>query len=212
MDRGLLSSIGVTTVNHPTGFNMITCNSLAFCPGAEQFVDLRTLIRDPKVYVGSDLETWVDEQGRLRSFYVSRLISKKRERRFKATEKNAEPVESDASKTVVDDEGAIGDGQENKSNGMSEGHSLNGQEEKGGEDEDEDEWEDEDEDEDEDEEEEEDENGDEDEDPDSLIIFDDCARHTAEFVQKFMKSGRTRYRLPTACIDDERLISLIWRE
>ncbi|GAD91610.1 hypothetical protein SMAC_12125 [Paecilomyces variotii No. 5] len=67
VDRELCDSLGIQAVDHPVGFNVITGNSFAYCPGAEQMVDLRCFQQDPAFYLGGDADTWVDSRGRLRS-------------------------------------------------------------------------------------------------------------------------------------------------
>lgn len=54
-------------MDHPEGFQKITSNSFAYCPGAEQIVDLRCFEHDPALYLGGEAETWLDARGRLRS-------------------------------------------------------------------------------------------------------------------------------------------------
>lgn len=71
LDREFLQSLGIKTVEHPEGFNLLTHNSFAYCPGAEQNVDLRCFSQDPVLYLGGDAKTWYDDEGNLRSRFES---------------------------------------------------------------------------------------------------------------------------------------------
>jgi hypothetical protein len=53
IDTALLAHLGIDVVSHPRAFNLITPDSLAFCPGPEQFVLKSTLARCPAIYLGS---------------------------------------------------------------------------------------------------------------------------------------------------------------
>lgn len=69
LDIELLSHLGIKVVQHPAAFHLITSNTMAFCPGAEQDVARGTLHRSPAMYMGtSALETYEDPKtGEIRS-------------------------------------------------------------------------------------------------------------------------------------------------
>ncbi|PYH80109.1 hypothetical protein BO82DRAFT_418021 [Aspergillus uvarum CBS 121591] len=56
LDRQLLTSLGITVVEHPAGFERVTPNSLLFCPGAEKAHLEVLLARNPAGVVGGPLE------------------------------------------------------------------------------------------------------------------------------------------------------------
>lgn len=145
----------------------MTRNSFAYCPGAEQIVDLRTLIRDPKIYVGAKLETWTDNLGRLRSHYVSHRVPKgcKALKARRARAKGPHEPKDDVQATQP-------------------GSSANDNDD-GDDDDGEVDWE-------------------------SLVVYNDCAKHNAEFVKIFMESGRTRYDCPPLRYNSSTF--LIWRD
>ena len=69
LDVQFLSHLNISVVEHPAAFELITSNTFAFCPGAEQFIVRGTLFRSPAMYMGSGaLETYREpETGDLRS-------------------------------------------------------------------------------------------------------------------------------------------------
>lgn len=74
LDRMFLETLGIAIVEHPEAFELLTKNSFAYCPAAEQAVDYRTFAEDPIIYLGGDAATWVDEEGQLRSIYDAYYI------------------------------------------------------------------------------------------------------------------------------------------
>ncbi|PYH48936.1 SRR1 family protein [Aspergillus saccharolyticus JOP 1030-1] len=56
LDHDLLTSFGITVVNHPDGFEKVTPGSLLFCPGAEKTHLELLLARNPACVVGGPLE------------------------------------------------------------------------------------------------------------------------------------------------------------
>ncbi|RAH84875.1 hypothetical protein BO86DRAFT_305677 [Aspergillus japonicus CBS 114.51] len=56
LDRQLLTSLGITVVEHPAGFERVNPNSLLFCPGAEKAHLEVLLARNPVGVVGGPLE------------------------------------------------------------------------------------------------------------------------------------------------------------
>jgi SRR1 len=53
LDIALLSHLGISVVDHPKAFHLITSKTFAFCPAAEHFIVRGTLSRSPAVYMGS---------------------------------------------------------------------------------------------------------------------------------------------------------------
>lgn len=61
LDVTLLSHLNIKVVEHPEAFKLITSNTFAFCPCAEQYVVRGALFRFPAIYMGSGaLETFRD--------------------------------------------------------------------------------------------------------------------------------------------------------
>lgn len=77
LDIALLTHLRIKVVEHPEAFNLITLNTFAFCPGAEQFIVRGTLFRSPAMYMGSgSLETYRDlETGDIRSPHIGATFS-----------------------------------------------------------------------------------------------------------------------------------------
>ena len=62
-DTRLLAALSITKVDHPTAFCLLTHESFAFCPGAEHWVILRTLLHDPAIFMVADLSFYEMEVG-----------------------------------------------------------------------------------------------------------------------------------------------------
>ena len=58
LDKEFLSTLGITTVESPAGFEQISEHSLTYCPGAEQDVNLRTWFRNPSLTIGSEIDLY----------------------------------------------------------------------------------------------------------------------------------------------------------
>jgi hypothetical protein len=58
-------------VEDPDGFHLLTNHSFAFCPGAEQYVALQTLLTDPFLYLGGKLDSYLGAFGYLQSSIIS---------------------------------------------------------------------------------------------------------------------------------------------
>jgi len=71
LDEELLETLQMRKVDHPAAFELMTRQSFAFCPGAEQFVVKRTLRRDPALYLGGYLEVHRGIHGFLQSGVIS---------------------------------------------------------------------------------------------------------------------------------------------
>lgn len=71
LDGPFLDSLGVRKVDHPQGFDLLTSNSFAYCPGAEQYVVLRTLRADPYLYLAGKLDAYRGALGCLQSRVIS---------------------------------------------------------------------------------------------------------------------------------------------
>ncbi|RJE25086.1 SRR1 [Aspergillus sclerotialis] len=55
-DKSLLSSLSITTIEHPHAFNIINQNTLLFCPGAERTHLELLLASNPSIVFGGPLE------------------------------------------------------------------------------------------------------------------------------------------------------------
>ena len=66
-DRALLRTLVIQVTEDPDAFYLLTNHSFAFCPGAEQYVVLQTLERDPFIYLGGTLDSYVGPLGYLQS-------------------------------------------------------------------------------------------------------------------------------------------------
>ena len=55
LDKELLTSFGIQQRQHPDGFNALTKHSFAYCPGAEQYVSILTVVAAPAFILGSTL-------------------------------------------------------------------------------------------------------------------------------------------------------------
>lgn len=70
LDRGLLESLGITVVDHPEAFGLITRSTLLFCPGAEKKHLELVLPSNPLVLFGGPLEN--TNSNMIQSFVDSR--------------------------------------------------------------------------------------------------------------------------------------------
>ena len=69
-DRVLLRTLVIQVAEDPDAFYLLTNHSFAFCPGAEQYVVLQTLQRDPFIYLGGILDCYVGSLGYLQSHVI----------------------------------------------------------------------------------------------------------------------------------------------
>jgi hypothetical protein len=72
LDRSLLNKLQITPVDSPTGWTLIEPSSFVYCPGAEQFVSIMALEKNPALYLAGPLD-WLRGQqaGRQCENYIS---------------------------------------------------------------------------------------------------------------------------------------------
>ena len=67
LDGRLLVALGIDQKHHPDALNSLTNHSFAYCPGAEQYIAILTVVAAPAFFLGSNLNRLSELNGCLHS-------------------------------------------------------------------------------------------------------------------------------------------------